>query len=430
MIMLQNSLSNKKIDKEHIWHPFTSLRAIEPLNIIKGEGVYLTTEDGREIMDVISSWWVNLHGHSNPFISKAVAQQAHQLEHVIFAGFSHPPAIELTQKLMNVLPSNMQKLFFSDDGSTAVEVGLKMAIQYWFNKGYTNKKKVITWEGAYHGDTFGAMSVGDRNAFTTPFQPFLFDVVPLPFPNETNEDEIIDQFEKEASSGEVAVFIFEPLIQGAAGMRMYSANLLDQLIAIAHRHEVLCLADEVFTGFYRTGRFFAMDYLKNKPDIMAISKGLTGGYLPMSITVCSEELVEAFDTDEKLKTFYHGHSYTANPLSCAAANASYDLLMTEECQEQIRMINKEHLTFLDKIKDHPTLKDARVLGTVIALELKSEAESSYFNTMRDRIYDYFMARDILMRPLGNVIYMVPPYIIKGEELRICYKEIETFLNSL
>lgn len=427
--MQPQSLKSNAIDKDHIWHPFTSLRAIEPLNIVKGQGVYLHTEDGRKILDIISSWWVNLHGHCNPYISTAVADQAHKLEHVIFAGFTHPPAIELTEKLMGVLPEKMKKLFFSDDGSTAIEVGLKMAIQYWFNKGYKSKRKVIAWEGAYHGDTFGAMSVGDRNAFTTPFQPYLFDVFALPFPDRDNEQDIIKKFEHQVSSGEVAVFIFEPLVQGAAGMRMYSAELLDKLIAIAHQHDVLCLADEVFTGFYRTGKMFATDYLINKPDIMAISKGLTGGYLPMSITVCSEELIEAFDTDEKLKTFYHGHSYTANPLACAAANASFDLLITPECQSQINMINKNHLGFYEKIKNHQNIIDARVLGTILAIEMKSESETSYFNTLRDKIYDHFMSKNILMRPIGNVIYMVPPYVITEEQLQLCYNEIDIFINS-
>ncbi|MGK7389672.1 MAG: adenosylmethionine--8-amino-7-oxononanoate transaminase [Candidatus Cyclobacteriaceae bacterium M2_1C_046] len=428
--MQKRSAEDKKIDQDHIWHPFTSLRAIESLNVVKGQGIYLHTNDGRKIMDVISSWWVNLHGHSNPFISKAVADQAHELEHVIFAGFTHPPAIELTKKLINVLPSKMKKLFFSDDGSTAIEVGLKMAIQYWYNKGFENKRKVIAWEGAYHGDTFGAMSVGDRNAFTTPFQPYLFDVIALPFPDKNNEEDILKTFEQQVASGEVAVFIFEPLVQGAAGMRMYSAELLDKLISIAHQYDVLCLADEVFTGFYRTGKMFATDHLTQKPDIIAISKGLTGGYLPMSITACSEELVKAFDTDEKLKTFYHGHSYTANPLACAAANASFDLLITSECLEQIRMINKNHLAFHEKIKLHHSIKDSRVLGTILAIELKSESKTSYFNTLRDKIYDHFLSKDILMRPIGNVIYMVPPYVITEEELRLCYEEIENFINSI
>lgn len=428
--MHQESAEDHKIDKDHIWHPFTSLKAKDPIKIIKGEGAYLITEDGRQILDVISSWWVNLHGHCHPYISKAISDQAQQLEHVIFAGFTHPPAIEISRKLLSVLPEKMKKLFFSDDGSTAIEVGLKLAIQYWFNKGFKNKRKVIAFEGAYHGDTFGAMSVGDRNAFTVPFQPFLFDVIPLPFPTSANEEEVINLFKNEAASGEVAVFIYEPLIQGAAGMRTYSAKLLGELIKIAHDYNVLCMADEVFTGFYRTGKMFASDYLVNKPDIMALSKGLTGGYLPMSITVCSEDIVKAFDNEDKEKTFYHGHSYTANPLACAAANASFDLLVSNECQCQIRMINESHKAFYKKIKPHTKIKDIRVLGTIFAIEIKDESNTSYFNSLRDKIYSHFLNKNILMRPLGNVIYIVPPYVVEENQLQYIYTEIKLFLDEL
>lgn len=425
--MLKQSATN--IDQEHIWHPFTSLRAIQPLKIVKGKGPYVITEDGREILDVISSWWVNIHGHANKEISEAVARQAMELEHVIFAGFTHQPAIDITEKLMKVLPDNIQKLFFSDDGSTAVEVGIKMALQYWHNRGEHKKKKIIAWEGAYHGDTFGAMSVAERNAFSAPFNSYLFDVTFLPFPDENNYEEVIGKFTNEVKSGEAALFIFEPLVQGAAGMRTYSPELLDELIGIAKEHDVLCMADEVFTGFYRTGKMFAIDYLENKPDIITLSKGLTGGYLPLSITACSKDIVKEFDTDESLKTFYHGHSYTANPLACAAANASFELLIKEECQNQIQMITRLHTDFLHKIKDHDKVKDARVLGTILAIELKSNKASSYFNDMRDVIYRYFMKKDIMMRPLGNTIYMVPPYAIEEEDLSRCYYEINNFLHE-
>lgn len=426
--MQQTSAKYSSIDHDHIWHPFTSLKASKPIPVERGEGIYLITPDGRKIIDAISSWWVNLHGHCHPHISKAIAEQANNLEHVIFAGFTHEPAVKLISRLKEHFPSKIEKFFFSDDGSTSVEVGLKMAIQYWYNKGDKKKTKIIAWEDAYHGDTFGAMSAGGESPFNNPFRPFLFDVHHLPFPNGNNHDAIIEEFTNYVKSGEVASFIFEPLIQGAAGMRTYSADLLDKLIEIAHQHEVICHADEVFTGFGRTGRMFATDYLKNKPDIISISKGLTGGYLPMSITACSGMLAEAFSTGEKLKTFYHGHSYTANTLACAAANASLDLLLADECQEHIKMISQSHKEFLAKIKGHPTLEDARMLGTILALELKTSEDSSYFNNLRDKIYEHFLSRDILLRPLGNVIYLVPPYVITKEQLLNIYKEIERFLD--
>ena len=416
------------VDQNHIWHPFTSLKAPKPVPVERGEGVYLVTPDGKKIIDAISSWWVNLHGHCHPHISKAIAEQAHTLEHVIFAGFTHKPAMQLIQRLKEHFPPSIEKFFFSDDGSTSVEVGLKMAIQYWYNKDDREKTKIIAWEDAYHGDTFGAMSAGGESVFNNPFRPFLFDVIHIPFPNGSNEGAIIEEFTEHVRSGKVASFIFEPLIQGAAGMRTYPAELLDKLVAIAHKHDVLCHADEVFTGFGRTGKMFATDYLENKPDIISISKGLTGGYLPMSITACSGQLAEAFATGDKLKTFYHGHSYTANTLACAAANASLDLLLDDECQQQIKMISRSHKEFLTKMTAHPKLKDARMLGTILALELKTGEGTSYFSNLRDKIYDHFLARDILLRPLGNVIYLVPPYVITREQLHYIYNEIEKFLE--
>lgn len=426
---MQQISEGSSINHNHIWHPFTSLKASEPMPIERGEGVYLITPDGRKIIDAISSWWVNLHGHCHPYISKALAEQANTLEHVIFAGFTHTPALKLIHRLKKYFPAKIEKFFFSDDGSTSVEVGLKMAIQYWYNKGEKGRTKIIAWEDAYHGDTFGAMSAGGESAFNNPFRPFLFDVIHLPFPNGNNHDAIVEEFTRHVQSGVIASFIFEPLVQGAAGMRTYSAALLDKLIAIAHKHEVLCHADEVFTGFGRTGKMFACDYLENKPDIISISKGLTGGYLPMSITACSKQLSEAFSSTDKLKTFYHGHSYTANTLACAVANASLDLLVRDECQEQIKMISESHEEFLSKMSGHPKLKDARMLGTILALELKAEEGTSYFNSLRDKIYEHFLSKNILLRPLGNVIYLVPPYVITRDELLYVYDEIESFVEK-
>lgn len=424
-----SSLAEK--DKNFVWHPFTPLTGTEnPIMITSAEGIYLNTADGRKIIDGISSWWVNLHGHSNPAIAKAIAEQASILEHVIFAGFTHEPAITLAENLLSILPSNQQKIFYSDNGSTAVEVGLKMAMQYWFNKGITSRKNVIAIKGAYHGDTFGSMSVGDRSIFTEPFLPYLFDVKFIDFPDHESTDKAINQFKTLIEDESVGAFIFEPLVQAAGGMRMYEPEVLDELINLAHSKDIICIADEVFTGFGRTGKLFASHHLKNAPDIMALSKGLTGGTMPLSVTSCSEKIVNAFKSNEFLKTFFHGHSYTANPLACAVANASFTILLSETCQKNIQRIAGQHETFKTRIKNHAYVLHARSLGTILAIEIKSDERTSYENSVRKKIYQYFLDRDILLRPLGNVIYIVPPYIISNDELNRIYSTIENFLNEL
>jgi adenosylmethionine-8-amino-7-oxononanoate aminotransferase len=415
-------------DRRNIWHPFTSLgNDQEPILIEKAEGVYLCTPDGRKIIDAVSSWWVNLHGHSHPVIAKAISRQAETLEHVIFAGFTHEPAIQLSKNLLSILPENQVKIFFSDDGSTAVEVGLKMAFQYWYNLGVSSKKKVIAIKGAYHGDTFGSMSVGERGAFTAPFSTYLFNVAFIDFPTPDNKNLVLDQFRKLVEKDDVAAFIYEPLVQAAAGMKMYSAALLEELIQEARQHQVICIADEVFTGFGRTGKMFASDYLNNPPDIMAISKGLTGGTMAMGVTTCSEKIVSAYQSRNNEKTFFHGHSYTANPIACAAANASFDLLMLENCRRQIEMIQRQHAAFKQKIEKSAGVQEVRCLGTILAIELTTSDGTSYFNEIRKRILPYFLKRNILLRPLGNVVYIVPPYVITEAQLAEIYVSIENFL---
>lgn len=416
-------------DKNYIWHPFTPLEVEEdPIVIESAQGVYLYTADGKKIIDAISSWWVNLHGHSNPVIAKAISEQARKLEHVIFAGFTHEPAITLAENLLSVLPKNQSKIFFSDDGSTAVEVGLKMAMQYWHNKGIQTKTKIIALEGAYHGDTFGAMSVGARDVFNLAFNRYLFNVDFIDFPSKQNEEKLLSDFRKLVSREDVAAFIFEPLVQGAAGMRMYSPQILDQLISIANEYEVICIADEVFTGFGRTGRFFACDYLKNRPDIFALSKGITGGSLPLGATSCSSKIASAFQSSESSRTLYHGHSYTANPIACAAANASFKLLVSAECKSAIETINKSLENFKANVSGFSVIKDVRVCGTILAIELMTNDTSSYYNPIRKKIYSHFLSMGILVRPLGNVMYIVPPYIISMEELQLIQSEITQFLR--
>jgi adenosylmethionine-8-amino-7-oxononanoate aminotransferase len=417
-------------DRNFIWHPFTSLLSeSEPILIKDASGIYLNTPDGRKIIDAISSWWVNLHGHSHPHIAAAVAAQASQLDHVIFAGFTHAPAITLAERLLSILPHNQRRIFFSDNGSTAVEVALKMAVQYWRNQGI-GKNKIVALDGAYHGDTFGAMAVGERGLFTAPFAHMLFDVSFLDFPSSGREQSVVQQFREWVSRGDVAVFIFEPLVQGASGMRMYSEAVLNELIEVAHSHDVICVADEVFTGFGRTGKIFACDYLNQQPDIVAVSKGITGGTMPLSATSCSEKILEAFRTADLAKTFFHGHSYTANPIACSAANASFELLTSAACQQQIVAISQLHKGFIQEISKHPSVADARSRGTIMAIDIKSAEDTSYSNVLRKKIYPFFLERNILLRPLGNTIYLVPPYVITKEELTVVYDAIRSFVDTV
>lgn len=415
----------EQADSAHIWHPFTPLPDHTPIVIKKGRGSLLYTYEGRKIIDGISSWWVNIHGHGNRAISKAIAQQTGKLEQVIFAGFTHKPAIELAKSLKKILPSDQSRIFFSDDGSTSVEVAIKLAIQYWHNLGKP-RRKIIAIEGGYHGDTFGAMSVGERSMFTNPFNPFLFEVAHIPFPVGDGGEAI--RMMKELASDETAAFIFEPLLQGAAGMLMYKPEVLDQLISVAKEKQILCIADEVMTGFGRTGRLLASDYLIHKPDIFCLSKGITGGFLPLGVTAVNERVVRVFEGAEFGKTFFHGHSYTANPIACAAANASMKLLLKEETKANIARISKRHEGFRLTLPMFKQVREVRQLGTVLAIELHAP-DAGYGSDLRGKIYDFFMSRNILLRPLGNVFYILPPYVITDRELDLIYKAILEFLKE-
>jgi adenosylmethionine---8-amino-7-oxononanoate aminotransferase len=433
-------------DKQTIWHPFTPLTTTpDPLPVAAAQGCEILLTDGRKMLDGISSWWVNLHGHSHPHIAQAIAEQALRLEHVIFAGFTHEPAIRLAERLLAILPGNFSKVFYSDNGSTAVEVALKMAFQFWHNQGIA-KRKIIALTDAYHGDTFGAMSVGGRSAFTAPFVPFLFEVDFLDFPAchrrdccGGNVDETcpfpksrkwLEDFRQMAADGNVAAFIFEPLVQGASGMRMYSPELLDELIYICKQFNILTIADEVMTGFGRTGKLFACEYLQYMPEIICLSKGITGGAMALGATVCTEPVIDAFREDDLLKTFFHGHSFTANPLACAAANASLDLLLTAECEENRRRIAGKHEAFADKIFSYVSVNEVRTLGTILALEINTTEETSYINEARHSLYDFFLKKNILLRPLGNVLYVLPPYVMTDAELERIYEAIEELLLRL
>lgn len=421
-------MSIEKKDKQFVWHPFThQLTTKAPINIIKGEGVYFFDENGNKYIDAISSWWVNLHGHCNPYISKKVSEQLNKLEHSIFSDFTHEPAVHLAERLLNHLPKNQAKIFYSDNGSTSVEVALKMTLQYWHNQG-VDKTFFIAFENAYHGDTFGSMSVGARNVFNNAFENSLFDVLHIPLPTKENVATLKEIIQLWAEQKKIAGFIFEPLIQGAAGMLMYDADCLDELILVCKQNNIITIADEVMTGFGRTGKFFANNYLKSKADIICLSKGLTGGYLPLGVTSCAQFIYDAFLSEDKTKTFFHGHSYTANPTACSAALASLDLLEKEEVWEQIKMIEKEHQKFKLKIEKNVKLKDVRIKGTIIAFELKTDEQTHYLNNAAQVITDFFLNKGILLRPLGNIFYILPPYVITKEELNYIYSSIEEFLN--
>jgi adenosylmethionine-8-amino-7-oxononanoate aminotransferase len=414
-----------------IWHPFTQMKTADaPLHVVSAKDCTLFTNDGKQYIDAIASWWVNIHGHCNELIANAIAAQAKILEHVIFAGFTHTPAIELSQKLIHILPLHFAKVFFSDDGSTSVEVALKMAIQYWHNRGFKNKTTIIAFENAYHGDTFGAMSVAERNAFNAAFNPFLFNVKRLALPDQHNIAALKEQLLAWGQEGDVAALIFEPLVQGAAGMLMYEPAYLDELLAVAKEKDILCIADEVMTGFGRTGKNFAIEYLQQQPDIICLSKGITGGFMPLGVTVCTQQIFDAFYSTERMKTFFHGHSYTANPIACAAANASMELLVSDKCQAQIQSIVTSHAAFAEKIRGHSFVKAARQRGTILAIELLTEESSSYFNSIQSAAYQYYLERGVYLRPLGNIVYIMPPYCISSQELDTVYRVIEDSLQFL
>ncbi|WP_443939147.1 adenosylmethionine--8-amino-7-oxononanoate transaminase [Pedobacter sp. MW01-1-1] len=415
-------------DEAVIWHPYTQMKnALPHIPIVKGEGVYVFDEQGTKYIDAVSSWWVNIHGHAHPHIAKKVSEQLNTLEHVIFAGFTHEPAVLLAERLLPLLPGKQEKVFYTDNGSTAVEVALKMCLQYWDNKG-TPKTKIIAFKNAYHGDTFGAMSVSGRSIFTDAFNSLLFDVVFIDLPNEENVQKIVTQIA--ALRGEAACFIFEPLILGSGGMLMYEANQLNILIQTCKENDILTIADEVMTGFGRTGTYFACEKLENKPDIYCLSKGITGGTMPLGVTTCSNEIYNAFLSDDKLKTLYHGHSFTANPIACAASLASLDILLEEKTIQNIKRIEAKHQAFFKEIAGHPKVKDIRQTGTIIAIEWETGNETSYLSNLRNLLYNFFLTKGIILRPLGNIIYILPPYVISDEDLDYIYACIRQALEEI
>lgn len=420
------NLSEK--DQLYHWHPYTQHKTTGLLPaIVKGDGALLWDENGKEYIDAIASWWVNPYGHSNKFIADAIYEQLTTLEHVLFGGFTNKPAVLLSEQLMKILPSNQKKIFFSDNGSTAVEVALKASLQYFYNRG-ENRKTVIAFEDAFHGDTFGAMASSGITFFTEAFQGSLINVIRIPVPIAGVESKSKEALENAIQTNECAAFIFEPLVQGAAGMVMYAPEILDEFIAICKAKNIFTIADEVMTGFGKTGKTFACEYLTQQPDMMCLSKALTGGTIPMAITTFTQEIFNGFYEDDTNKALFHGHTFTANPTGCAAALASLQLLQSESIQTNIKRVHHSHLDFQSKIKSHSKVKTTRVLGVIFALEIVSETKESYYGTMRNKLYNFFIENGIILRPVGNIVYILPPYTITDAQLEKVYQVVENAIE--
>lgn len=412
-------------DKKHLWHPLTQ-HQLHPnhLAITKAKGALLFDDKGNTYIDGIASWYTCMYGHCNAHITRRVSDQMQQLDHVVFAGFTHEPAIKLSEELIQILPKNQQKIFFSDNGSTSVDIALKMALQYHFNHG-EKRSKIIALEGGFHGDTFGAMSVSGLSVYNGPFEDFFIDVSRISVPTTENFEAVTAQFTKLITENKVAAFVYEPLVQGASAMNMFDGDLLDALLAIAKKHHVLTIADEVMTGFGKTGKNFASEYLTNQPDIICLSKSLTAGLVPMAITSCTQKVYDAFLSDDIRKGFFHGHTYSANPISCTAALAGIELLQSEEMQQNIERITKSHQEFDVKIKKHPKVKATRQLGIIYALDLAIETDR--YGGLRYKLFDFFMENGVCLRPLGNTIYILAPYVITDAQLQKVYQVIEESL---
>ncbi len=433
------------LDQRHVWHPFTHLAtARQPVLVTGGRGAILTTADGREIVDGISSWWVNLFGHGHPDIAAAIARQARQLEHVLFAGFTHPPAIRLAERLASLLPDDLNRVFFSDNGSTSVEVALKMAWQYWQNRGQPDRQRVLVVEGGYHGDTLGAMSAGVSSGFFNAWQNQLVPCDVMPWPATWNGDENVAEKESaalqtidrflESHGHQIAALVMEPLVQGASGMRMTRPGFVAAVVERVRQRDILVIFDEVMTGFGRTGSLFACQQVGHAPDLICLSKGLTGGFLPMGVTVVSDRLYESFQGKHPTAMFCHGHSYTANPLGCAAALATLELLQHPETAAAWQRIATAHQRGLESVASVERAEYPRQLGTIAAINVRC-GDAGYHSQIGRELADWFhedneITGNVLLRPLGNVLYLMPPYCITAGQLQQCWQAIAEAIQSL
>ncbi|MBS0564943.1 MAG: adenosylmethionine--8-amino-7-oxononanoate transaminase [Proteobacteria bacterium] len=405
-----------------IWHPFTQ-HAIFPemRRIAAGQGAWLTAADGARIFDAISSWWVVTHGHCHPRIIAAIRDQAERLDQVIFAGYTHEPAERFTEKLLEILPGDLTRAFFSDSGSTAVEVALKMALGFWRHAG-DGRSGVVVMENGYHGDTVGTMSAGERGVFSQPYEPLMFGVHRLPFPRPGQEQATLDALERHCATGRMAAFLVEPLVLGAGGMLMYPPALLAEMAAICARHRVLLIADEVMTGWGRTGTFLACEQAGVVPDILCLSKGITGGSLPLAVTVCKEPVYEAHWSEDRARTFFHSSSYTANPIACAAAAANLDIWRDEPVLERVAAVGDMQAEGARRLSGAAGLSGVRRQGTILACEIEGRG-AGYMSALGPDLLRFFADRDLLIRPLGSTVYLMPPYCSTGDELARCHDAI-------
>ncbi len=434
-------------DRVHSWHPYTqALTQPAPLPVVKASGVYLYTEDGRKILDGISSWWVNLHGHAHPKLNAALAAQARELEHVVFAGCTHPPAVDLADRLVEILPSGLTRVFYSDNGSTAVEVALKMAWQYWRNTGQPERQSFITLDRAYHGDTVGAMSVSEESSFTDPFKPLLFPVTrthepycyrcPVGLTRATCQVECLNRLESllHERGPTIAAVLVEPMLQGVGGMIVWPSEFLASVRRLCDAHGTLMIADEVLTGFGRTGRMFACEQASVTPDSICLSKGVTAGYLPLGVSVATEAIYEAFLSEDRRKTFFHGHSYAANPLACAVGLASLDLFREQDVLARIGRLEQQLREGLEPLRALSIVGDVRVIGGVGALELVSDsatkASGGYLDEIGPKLAAACLERNLLIRPLGSIMYFMPPYVITDDEAALALDTISTVLRTI
>lgn len=408
--------------KSPVWHPFTQ-HAVQPdpTLISKGEGAWLETADGRRIFDAISSWWVITHGHRHPHIVQAIKDQIDRLDQVIFAGFTHEPAEKLARHLIAITPPELEHVFFSDSGSTSVEVALKMALGFWQNRSIP-RSRILALEGAYHGDTIGGMSVGERGVFNAPYAPLLFDVERIPFPAAGVEEKTLDALKAACKRGDVAALIVEPLVLGAGGMLIYPPAVLQEMKHICEAHDVLFIADEVMTGWGRTGSLFACEQAGVTPDIGCYSKGLTGGSVPLAVTLCRADIFDAHYSQDRSKTFFHSSSYTANPVACAAALANLEIWQREPVMERITALAALHKERLGYFRDDARFTGVRQIGTIAALDIVAK-DAGYLADIGPRLYRGFLARGLLIRPLGNTIYLMPPYCSTADDIDLAYAAI-------
>ncbi len=422
------------MSRSTVWHPFTQ-HAVAPLpiRIATAEGAYLTAEDGRRIFDGISSWWVVTHGHRHAPILDAIKGQADKLDHVIFAGFTHAPAAETAEKLLQLVQrslgsSELAHVFYSDSGSTAVEVALKMALGYWRHTGEV-RTRIIAFEHAYHGDTVGTMSAGARGMFNAPYEPMLFDVARLPFPVAGREEATLAALERLLSEEATAALIVEPLVLGAGGMLMYSPSVLRRLSEIAKAHGALLIADEVMTGFGRTGTAFACEQAGVRPDILCLAKGLTGGVIALAATLATRAIFEAHYSTDRTKTFFHSSSYTANPIACAAASANLDIWLNEPVLERISALGAMQAERMAKLAGDGRFTNLRQTGTIAALDVVVQ-DAGYLAGIGPKLYERFIAADVLLRPLGNTVYVMPPYCTTAADLDRVYAVIRSAADAV